>query len=417
VLAQAAISFGELGPTMFRSVTTAGALLALFLAVGLHRPTTSRRPSRRWGPLLPFCCGAWVLIGFSQERPQQVSLLLLPAAGWLCARLLGSDWLPALSSYRYLSLLAGLAAIGVVWVNCHQGVLVGAGAVTVSALAHRRGWRKRLGLIAVTAAATCVSPAGPAIWLAPGRLATAAGTLAEWQPVPLWAVPAWGSALLTLGFVGVWIRGGHRPTAAESVLLTTLGVLAGMAGRNLATTALIAAPLLANALQFSALGPGRGRAGIVESRALLPLSAGLAVFLTAGTVAVQQPAQSSATTDMIARLVCDRLRSDRRPLVLATAYNEIGTSLFAARRAPCPGAESIRVPIDGRADRYPAGTIESWLDLTQASDGWRQTLAASAANMAVLPDDAPLAGALQSDGWLIVDHGNEHIALVAPEDT
>ncbi len=426
VLAQAEITFGDLGPTMFRSLTTAGALLSLLLAVGLHHPLSSPRPLLRWGPLLPFSCGVWVLIGFSQERPQQVSLLLLPAAGWLCARLLGRDWLPSLSGHRYLTLLVTVATIGVVWVNCHQAVLVGAGAVSISALAHRGAWRRRLAVVAVAAAATCASPSGPTIWLAPGRLATAAGTLAEWQPVPLWAVPAWGSVLLTLGFVSVWVLGGRRPTAPESVLLTTLGVLAALAGRNLATTVLLAAPLLAAALKSAAAGPDREltcphRAflnhGSVLGRAVLPLSAGLAVLLTAFAVLAQRPAQSNVTADMVQRLVCDHPHSDRRPLVLATTYNEIGRSLFAARRAPCRDAASVQVPIDGRADRYPTGTIESWLDLTQARSGWRRTLAASAANAAVLPADAPLAGALLADGWLIVDHGSEHIALVAPEDT
>jgi hypothetical protein len=432
VLASFERALGELGPTAFRCLTTAGALLSLLLAVGLHHrlpPAGQPRSEpldrrwdalRRWGPLVPFGCGVWVLIGFSQERPQQISLVVLPAAGWLGAKLQAREWLPSLSRLGYLRLLAVVAAVGLVWVNCHQGALFGAAAVASCALARRTGLRRRLALAVAVVVACWASPAGPGIWLTPGRLATAAGSLAEWQPVPLWTVPAWGSLVLVVGFVSGWLIGGTRPTGPESMLLACLGVLAAMAGRNLAFTVLFSAPLLAAALRRAT--EGRARAGTAScgsaaDRALPTVAAGLTVILAACAVIATQSARSSPGADLIRRVVCDRQVSEGRSLVLATTYNEIGASLFAARRAPCPRADSVRVPLDGRVDRYAVGTIESWLDVTRARGRWRPILAASAANLAVLPVDAPLVGALRRNGWLIVDHGGEHIALVAPEDS
>ena len=97
---------------------------------GAPAPTTAGFPrltrTRQTWALIGFLCGAWVLMGFAQERPQQVSFIAFPLVGLLVARMFHPGWLDGLTRARMWCLVAVILTTGSFWAQCHQGWLLAA---------------------------------------------------------------------------------------------------------------------------------------------------------------------------------------------------------------------------------------------------------------------------------------------------
>ena len=61
-----------------------------------------------------------------------------------------------------------------------------------------------------------------------------------------------------------------------------------------------------------------------------------------------------------------------------------------------------KVFCDGRSDLYGAEFMKQYLALMEAKPGWRETVESWGFTHALLPDDSPLAGALEQAGWIVL---------------
>lgn len=458
---------GPAGPTAVRTTSTAIAILALAICTGVLTPkattaagdradpdrarTTARdhRNSRRWS-LIAFGCGAWALMGFAQERPQQFSFVLFPVVGLLMSRLLQPGWAAGLSTRKFTSLLVAVIGVGLVWTRCHQGWLLAAPLLALTLIAVPGGLPRRAAIGGAIAVVVLFSPHGAGGFVRGLRMSQAATGIAEWQPTNFLTLPALASVLLVVALLArsrtefehqratairpapflEWIRweaGG--PRWRKWLMLSLLGALAASAGRHLAASVLIAAPLLAHA--WSVPGPHRAGDGSVvdpwppPAAKFLVSVTGLAVGLAAAFTIGLGDVTADPFNDrgaMAGRLACDRTGTRLSPTwrsvgaagapVIATTYNDAGTALWGARHGRCHEAARARVAIDGRADRYGADTISSWSAITNAHGDWRGELNRLGVTSALLPDDSPLVGPMQANGWRIVEHGSRRVSLV-----
>ena len=202
--------------------------------------------------------------GSLSERPQLVSFVLLAVtvgAWWKTARDLRPRW--------------WLAPMTFLWACSHGlwgvGVLIGLAVIAGLALDRRLDRRTALRLLAVPAlsvVAAALTPVGPRLLLTPFEVSSnAAQFVQEWQPTD----PRNLFAAVTLGMIALallpWIRGtSARPwwqiALAGTAVVSTLAMF-----RTVPVGSIIAAPLLASALQEQrghaatdspAEGPGRG---------------------------------------------------------------------------------------------------------------------------------------------------------------
>ena len=89
-------------------------------------------------------------------------------------------------------------------------------------------------------------------------------------------------------------------------------------------------------------------------------------------------------------------------------YNVAGLALYFG------GAET-QVAIDGRADRYGAGYIESYLRLNNLQGDWKTLLAELAPTSALIKRDTALAQYLsETQHWTVVGTDGEYVLLKAP---
>jgi hypothetical protein len=102
------------------------------------------------------------------------------------------------------------------------------------------------------------------------------------------------------------------------------------------------------------------------------------------------------------------------------AYSHIpeGARLFASDKFGgyliYRSAGSRKVFFDGRSDLYGAEFLKQYARLVQARPGWPEIWARYAFTHALLPNDAPLAAALQQAGWTTVYRDQTATLLASP---
>jgi hypothetical protein len=228
--------------------------------------------------------------------------------------------------------------------------------------------------------------------------------------------------LLLAGAAVFWYGSQGRYT--ESLLLLIFGHVGLLAARNIPIFAIVAAPLLAAAVQAWLAGlPEREVAGWLRTAA--------AKFnLTAASMAEidslpRLHAVSVAGVLVVAALIFapappKRFRAEYDP------QSYPSKAIDVLRRMPSPriftndewGDYLIwrlyptgRVFVDGRSDYYGADFEEKYLDVLNVKYDWEKTLAGFDVDTILLPPSTPLAGALkESSRWRVVyDDG---VALV-----
>jgi hypothetical protein len=294
-----------------------------------------------------------------------------------------------LRRHRDRDLLWTLPLIMLVWANLHAGFVIGlfliAGTLAGEALERRVPLDERgtldspalrklaiVGLLSV--AAVCVNPYGPRLLMVPLEIGGGAVTrlIEEWMPPDLRTASFWPfAAMLVLLLVSV----GASPKRlgwSDAILCSAVTLLAIAAARNIATFAVVAAPVLT--YHLTALGQERGW----ELRKLQRSSAPLAILNVALIlVALAFSAQSlSESVRDSSRLAAER---ETLPVDAVRYLEENGTRdrLFNAYEwggYVMHELPDVPVFIDGRSDLYGDFITNPYRITAEGSPGWEREL-------------------------------------------
>jgi hypothetical protein len=90
--------------------------------------------------------------------------------------------------------------------------------------------------------------------------------------------------------------------------------------------------------------------------------------------------------------------------------NEYGWGGFLIQRNILP------VFIDGRSEVYGDAQLERYASIIHLEPGWRETIDRLGVNLVLMPRKAPLAVALDRDGWSVVARDSVGTLLKKPVD-
>ncbi|HAM23066.1 MAG TPA: hypothetical protein DCQ04_12505 [Actinobacteria bacterium] len=389
---------GFSGLIAYRTVTTILTLLTLGLVIF--------RNTRVWAAVVVFPLPAATLFIFAQERPQQVSFIMLPLVGYW--------WLQATrdaKAPRWWLLLI----ISAVWANCH-GLWVLLPIVLGLALVGRLMDHGRkdpalkplvLGVFA-SVVGGCITPVGPLNLLAPIRFAGTTAHIKEWDPTNFIFPASYGLSAMLLLLVIAWARGRVRPARSEILLVAVMAIMAAAASRNLCPAVLVLAPVLAWRLSVAFAGPRsrplpEGLAPVVKPATFVVGLVGL--VLAAGAVALSVPLPVGTQPVSLVKQIAASEGENR----VLNSYNAGGLVLWFAR--PEVSKSFVQVGIDGRADRYGAAYIDDYLAMQRGKPGWEATVARLNPNVALLANEDALVPLLQSRGWQVIGREAEYVLM------
>ena len=269
----------------------------------------------------------------------------------------------------------------------------------------RRRTAQLAGLVAACAAVVALTPLGPALLLTPFDVAAnAAGLAEEWRATPVnnvFAIAALGMGVAT---PLAWLVTRHRPRVWELAQLTLSLGLTLVMWRLVPLGAILAAPLLATAIQPLV---GRAREGWSrrERRAVLASWAAALALATAlaagsaGATAQQFPGKVGAVDSALAELPAGTVVLD-----------DFGLSGWLLWKHP-----TLEPVIDLRVELYSPEHIAAYRRTERVEPGWQDLLTETRPAYAVLRTDSALSGALQDRlGWATVATGGDYTLLRAP---
>lgn len=289
------------------------------------------------------------------------------------------------------------------WAMCHGmwflGPLVGLVVLAGLALDGRLAKQTGMRLLVVSGAsivAAALTPAGPALLEAPFAVAGVGGFITEWQP-PSFRTPAPAAAGIMVALVVmVWARNSTRVPWASIAMLGLGAAWILLATRTVAIGAVMVAPILAASLQ-ELLGRASQAETWRERRSLDGIAFVTAILLLA-VVPRTAPEPAGVPSSLDAAL--DSLD----PGVVFNSY-ELGGWL----RWRHPDLEPV---VDGMTEAYSVEHLRAYAVAQAAAPGWQQVFRDWSPELALLPEQSPLALALQEHGhWLVVDRDGGYVLL------
>ena len=293
-----------------------------------------------------------------------------------------------------------------VWATAHGfwsiGVLLGV--VSCCGLCLDRRFTRGAGvkLLAVpvlSVVAACLTPVGPRLLATQLAVSARSGFIGEWGSTSFrdMAAVVVGGMLATL--LVLWARRGGVPWTSILLLLLACA-LTVYAVRTVALGAVIAAPLLAGALQQAIGSPAR-RPGRSE---ILALAA--ATVTCAGLLAVAVPHTADKPDNVPEGLAPELSNLPRDSAVMVDGT--VGSWL----EWRFPG---LNPTMDGMFDAYTLDYMRSYQAARDLEPGWQDFVERTGARAAVLRREGPLASAMvDSLGWREVARDDPWVLLVAP---
>ncbi|WGY00006.1 hypothetical protein QI633_15815 [Nocardioides sp. QY071] len=375
------------------SFGTTGLVLAFAVLVVAFATATYLLLRRHAGPSVAITLTVVVVLGCLPSlslRPQLLSYLFLVAvlAAWDRARATGRPpW--------------ALVPLGWLWATCHGMWIIGVAAsalLAVLVLVERRPRRAQaLALLAVPAGmllAALVTPVGPRLLTAVLLVNSRADYFAEWAAPELLTVRAAPVTVLAAAAVLLLVRR-HDVRPYDLGLLAMGGAFALYSGRTLPLALVTLAALVAPELARRG-----GHRPVRRPELLVALGLAVAVLAVAPTQdLVDDPADR-------VRPFAERLDALPPGTRVLTDWPVGGVLLWLEPR--------LDVPLHGYGDVYTDAELERYADLDHLEPGWDRTLAELDPGVALLPDDSPLAYALEHDGWTVAQHTLELVLLAPP---
>jgi hypothetical protein len=383
-----------------------GIVFGCLFLIGLRRGLGMRRAS--WLTLTAFIVSA-VALGL---RPQLIGMALFAI-----------ELLLVTDRRAHPERLWVIPLLVLVWANVHGSFFLGPlvlGLAWLEDLHDHVPRPHRVLLVAVvSAAAACVTPFGPAVWVYAVGLSTNAEVTAritEWQPTSLRSIPGilfFGSALAVVVLIARRGRITPWPTLAWLAVFFLLGAYAirGVAWWPLGAVAAIAGVLVtgpvANEARLEVLGSPRMRkinlivagAIVLAGIALLPIWRPIEPGLDAptGVVGIAPPGITTALRETA--VPGDRLFN---PQPWGSWFE------FALPDLP--------VAIDSRIELFPPATWDTYENIVAGGDGWAAQLADWGVTMIVVEaDETKMADRLAAAGWRSVYTDSDGSVLVVPD--
>jgi hypothetical protein len=335
--------------------------------------------------------------GSLSERPQLVSLVLLAVtvgAWWKTAGDLRPRW--------------WLVPLTFLWACSHGlwgvGLLIGLVVIAGLALDRRLDRRQSLRLLAVPALsllAAAVTPVGPRLLLTPVEVSSNASQFVqEWQPTDARNLFAAITLAMILLAIVPWIRGTSARPWWQVALAGTAVVFTLVMSRTVPVGAIIAAPLLASALQEQ-----RGHAPAPQSRrgtsAWVGLVAAAAIIAVPITGAVAQR-PGGGPDNLHPQLAAIPART-----VVLNDFTVGGWLLWAEPH--------LTPVIDLRSEIYSREYVREYIVTKDVRAGWQRLLGRTRPGYALLRANAPLTVALREElKWTTIGADADYVLLKAP---
>ena len=398
---------------LFRVVMAALVMTSILLATTAVVRTRPRLSVDRSVGLVALL-SVGMIAQFVQERPQSLSLVLLPWIGIVAMRVMYADRWPR---WWVIGLLV------MVWSWFHgAGIIVGP-LLLAAALVHalgvaglswlpvllrslRRGWL----VIVVALVAPMAGPLGWGYYAQARKIEQAAtGRIVEWSPPDANNVYVWiGLALiLTWGIAVVHLaaRSGHiwRTFRMDVLWIVPLLWVMTANGRSLGIGLLLLTPLVARRLAQVWTRPSVAFERIPARLAVMVVGLGGAVALVLTVLAAIHVAPVAPGDPARIWSGLATAAADRRVFVAYSIGGQAG--LFG----------EVPVSIDGRADRYGGEGIDANGHVIDGRPGWRDTLATYPGTTdMVIPADSGLVEQLLDDGWTSACRDGDWLWLTAP---
>ena len=401
------------GIMLFRVVMAAVVMTSLLLAVTRVVRTRSPLAVDRSAALVSVLAMV-IMAEFVQERPQSLSLAILPWVGVLVLRVMYTDRWP-----RWW--VVGLLVMA--WSWFHGAATLVAPLLAVAALIHalgvgglrwlpalvtsiRRGWL----VILVAALAPMVGPAGLGYYPQAAAIQDAASMrIIEWSPAAASSAYVWAVLLL----VAVWAfalvrlaaRSGMiwRTFRMDALLVIPAVLVMTTSGRYLGLGFLLLAPLVTRRLAQAWDRPAAPLERLRRPVAIVILAvvSGLTAAVAGAAAAGVRPVDLHHPLRVWESLAAEE--GERRAIVAYVLGGQAGV------------LGDVVVSIDGRADRYGGALLDANRDLLDARPGWRDTLARyEGATDAVVPSDGAVVELLVADGWQVACVDGDFTWLTAP---
>lgn len=363
-----------------------------------------RGRSTVWSPIV-FAVTILLVSGQFQARPELFSLFFV---FWLAGVL--RDEILDIRRHR----LAAVMVVTWLWANVHGSwVLVPACYALLSFgwLVERRDteYRKclRAGITVIgTIAVGGLTPVGPRLLLAFFKFAGSTGQITEWRPSTIHNVGVVVFGLIVAALVAAWARSGHRVEASELVYVAGITAFAMYAVRDVATAALLLAPVALHRLELSFPYPDR----ISSERERKLIGVAAAVMVALGLVAVVARSVSTpAVPATVPKALAQRIAATPGEHRVLDDYNASGAVILW-------GGPLAKVAIDGRADRYGNRFITEYSKLMLTMGDWQQQLASLDPDFALLRRGVPLVRELTRQQWRVVGTDTTWVLLEQPDD-
>jgi len=331
-------------------------------------------------------------------RPQMVSYLMLAVVV--------AAWLRTDHDLRPRWWLIPLAWL---WSLCHGFWFIGVGYgylfVIALLLSRRTSLSQTMRLAIVPVASTLVvllNPVGPGVFAAPFAVNERGRYISEWQHADLLTGPGLVVLVMIVVTAAIWALKRSGATAFRILLLVSALFWAWFAVRTVTLAAIVAAPLLAAALE--SLLPTEVRHSVDASRERRVLTLSATSLLLAFALVLPFTAKHPGGVPSAMNPSLDGLPAGTRIL------NEYTLGGWLAWRHP-----DLERYVDGLADAYPVAHLEDTWDLVSLHDGWQAKVDDAQADLALLARDAPLTEALEDAGWEILLTDGDWVLLSAPD--
>jgi hypothetical protein len=358
----------------------------------------------------------WITRHVADEMPA-----LIAAIGALAGATLGLTERPQLLSFVFLAVAIGawwrsaedlrprwwLIPMTWLWASCHGLWIIGAGigACVLVGLAFDRRLTRQTGARLVllwfaSLGAAGLTPLGPQLLALPFQVSgNVRPFVGEWQPTQA-TNPI---AMVTLAMIGcvlfLWVRSAIKPPAWQLALVGLAGLSTLAMTRTIAVGALLAAPLLAHALQSH-----RGEPLMRPSRRVATVWVATMVSLAA--IAIPIALAVGQTTDTVPARLTSRLQALPPGTVVLDRDDLSGWLMWIAPRS--------RPVIDARSEVYDAAYHVRYARAMQVLPGWDRFVIDSHATYALVLDDSAIAEALRRQlGWTSVGVDRGYVLLKA----
>jgi hypothetical protein len=322
-----------------------------------------------------------------------------------------------------------LPPVMLLWVNLHGGFVLGLGLLVLFIIGGAGEWwlsagespRPLLTVGLVTVAAACINPGGPRMLLYPFTYYSQNDNpsfriVTEFQSPnfhePLMLLFAAGMVL----FIILGIRR-DRPRVLDGLLAAVFTVQALVSARQVATCALVMAPLLGLVLCERFRWAGELRPVRLPRQFIVLNWALLVVLVVAGIAYAARPRLSAKL----------QLRSEPIPGPVPVA----GAQFIEDQHLPAPvfnhqpwGGYLVyrwypqrRVFIDGRIDMYGPTIVGDYVRIANVQPGWAEALEKYGVRTILIPKDSPLSLLLlEGQRWQRVFQGEIEDVFVRKED-